>query len=236
VHVKALRQASLIEYPGRVADVVFVGGCNFRCPFCYNVDLVLRPEDLDDLQVPELLQELQQRRGFIDGVVVTGGEPALQPDLCEFLSSLKRLDLAVKLDTNGSMPDVLRQCLQQHLVDYVAMDVKTGLSHYAQATGRPVDVECIRQSIALLLASGVEYEFRTTVVTPLVGLGNIAEILEAISGARRYRLQAFRPGPTVGWGNTPAMSAPPVELMQSMADMAARRIVDVRIRGQSSES
>jgi len=236
VHVKALRQASLIEYPGRIADVVFVGGCNFRCPFCYNVDLVLRQEELPDLDPARVLQDLRERRGFVDGVVVTGGEPTLQPDLSEFLSGVKRLNLAVKLDTNGSFPDVLQQCLDQRLVDYVAMDVKTGFSRYEHAAGLLVDVDRVKQSIALLLDGDVEYEFRTTVVPGLVELGDVAAILETISGARRYRLQAFRPGPTVGWGDTPPVGAPPTELMRGMAAMAARHVADVGIRGQGSDT
>jgi pyruvate formate lyase activating enzyme len=236
VHVKALRQASLIEFPGRIADIAFVGGCNFRCPFCYNVDLVLRPGELADLEMPKLLHDLQGRRGFVDGLAVTGGEPVLQPDLLEFLSSVKRLDLAIKLDTNGSRPDVLQRCLEQRLVDYVAMDLKTGFSHYEQAAGRPVDVDRLQQSISLLLHSNIEYEFRTTVVTRLVGLEDIAEILEAISGARRYCLQAFRSGPTVGWVDAAPPDPPSVELLQTMAEMAAHHVADVCIRGQSSES
>ncbi len=234
MHVKALQQASVIEYPGRISNIVFVGGCNFRCPFCYNVDLVLRPDDLADIDVARMLRDMQERRGFVDGLVVTGGEPTLQPDLLEFLSSVKRLGLAIKLDTNGSRPDVLQQCLEQHLVDYVAMDVKTGLSHYAQAAGQHVDVQSVSKSIALLLNSSIEYEFRTTIQAQLVGLDDMQEILEAISGARCYCLQAFRPGPTVGWGDA-SPPGPPIELLQSMAVMAARHVADVRIRGQGSE-
>jgi len=231
VHIKALLQASLIEYPGHIADVAYVGGCNLRCPYCHNVDLVLRPAQLPDLEPALLLHKLAARRGFIDGLVITGGEPTLQPDLPHFLASVKRLGLAVKLDTNGYRPDVLRACLEQGLVDYVAMDVKSSFARYSAAAGVPLDTGRVRESIALLLASHIDYEFRTTVVPGLVELDDVRSIVDVISGARRYYLQAFRPAPTVGWGEAPPVGAPAPELLRAMAALAAGRVAEVGLRG-----
>lgn len=231
MHLKAVLHASIIEYPRHVADVLYVGACNFRCPFCYNVDLVTRPDELPDLATDQVLRDLPARAGFIDGVVVTGGEPTLQDGLLEFLSQLRASGLAVKLDTNGYRPDVLRECLAQGLADYVAMDVKSSPARYARAAGVPVDWSRVRESIDLLLGSQIEYEFRTTVVPGLVELEDVQAIAQAISGARAYYLQAFRPGPTLGWGAAPPVGAPEPTLLRSMAERAARQVQHVGLRG-----
>lgn len=231
MHIKALRQASLIEYPDRIADVVYVGACNFRCPYCYNVDLVLRPDELPDLDPAEVLGSLKTRCGFVDGLVVTGGEPTLQPDLTAFLASAKGLGLAVKLDTNGYRPEVLQRCLEGSLVDYVAMDVKTSFARYAAAAGVSVEVERLSRSVSLLLESSIDYEFRTTVASDLVELPDIQAVLSVISGARRFYLQAFHPGSTVGWGDAGSVRAPRPEVLANMAAMAMPKVGTVGIRG-----
>lgn len=233
MHIKAVLPASVIEYPQHIADVLYVGACNFRCPYCYNVDLVLHPQRLPDLDAAQVLRDLEGRcgKGFVDGVVLSGGEPTLQPDLVDFLTQVRGLGLAVKLDTNGYRPDVLQECLQRGCVDYVAMDVKSSFARYEQAAGVQVDVRRVQQSIALLLQSGMEYEFRTTVVPGLVDLEDVRAIGEVISGARRYYLQCFQPGRTVGWGDAAPVDAPSAELLQRMADIAARYVQEVGIRG-----
>jgi len=247
VHIKALLPASLIEYPGHIADVFYVGACNFRCPFCYNVDLVLRPEQLPDMDVASLLQQLQPRVGFVDALVITGGEPTLQADLIPFLGEIRQSGLAIKLDTNGYRPDVLGQCLERGLLDYVAMDIKSSLGKYEQAAGVPVEVERVRLSIELVLHASIDSEFRTTVVPGLVDVEDVRAIVQLISGAKRYYLQCFRPGPTVGGmpfapggedptgdagGSQPAAARPPTaELMQQMATLAASWVPEVGIRG-----
>lgn len=232
VQIKAILPTSLIEYPGRIAAVLYVGACNFRCPYCYNVDLVLHPTQLPDIEPIEVLKKLEGRRAFIDGVVITGGEPTLQADLTAFLSDVRRLGLAVKLDTNGYRPDVLHTCLQQGLVDYVAMDIKSSLPKYARAAGVAVDVERLQQSIQLLLHAGIEYEFRTTVVPDLVDLEDVQAIVELIAGAKRYYLQYFLPVATVGWGENPPVAPPSLDMMQRMAELAAGVVAEVGIRGQ----
>ena len=231
MHIKAVLPASVIEYPEHIADVLYVGVCNFRCPYCYNVDLVVRPEKLPDLEPAEVLRSLEARRGFVDGVVVSGGEPTIQPDVVSFLSEISALGLAVKLDTNGYRPDVLATCLERRVVDYVAMDIKSSMDKYEVAAGVPVDIRRLRQSILVLLSSQIDYEFRTTVVPSLVEASDVQAILNLIPGARRYYLQSFRPDRTVGWGREAPMGAPAPELLHELAAMAKDCVRYVGVRG-----
>ncbi len=231
MHIKALLPASVIEYAGHMADVLYVGACSFRCPYCYNVDLVLRPEQLPDIGPTQVLRKLEARRGFVDGLVITGGEPTLQPDLLAFLADVQQLGLAVKLDTNGYRPDVLQGCLERDLLDYVAMDIKSSLARYELAAGVPIDPKRLQQSIELILHSSIDYEFRTTVVPGLVDLQDVQAIVRLISGARRYYLQCFRPGETVGWGRDAPVASPSPELLERMAEIAACQVQKVGIRG-----
>lgn len=183
-----------LEFPGHVASVLFVGGCNFRCPFCHNASLVLAPDSLPRLEAADALQFLEQRAGWVDGLVVTGGEPTLQAGLAEFLRQVKRLGLAVKLDTNGSRPQVLRELLSEGLVDYVAMDVKAPPQKYPVLTGVPdLDCKCVAQSAAVLREGRVAYEFRTTLVPGLLLEQDVESIARWIAPASRYVLQQFRP-------------------------------------------
>ena len=231
MHIKAVLPASVIEYPGHIADVLYVGACNFRCPYCYNVDLVLRPEQLPDIEPAQVLQRLETRRGLVDGLVVTGGEPTLQPDLLQFLAQVRPSGLAVKLDTNGYRPDVLKECLEQRLVSYVAMDIKSSLARYELAAGVPVDTERLLQSIELLRCSEIDYEFRTTVVPSLVDLEDVQAIVHLIAGAKKYYLQCFRPGKTVAWAEDAPIGPPSAELLEKMAEAAACQVQEVGIRG-----
>ncbi len=187
------QKLSLLDYPAKVASVLFVRGCNFRCPFCYNTELVGGPPE-KELPWKEILGYLKKRKEWLDGVVITGGEPTLYSGLPGYLRELKGMGLSVKLDTNGSNPDMLGELLREGLVDYVAMDVKAPLREeaYARAAGVKVRLEDVRRSLSLLLSSGVEYELRTTVVPTLLGEKDLLEIAEEIRGARRYYLQQFR--------------------------------------------
>lgn len=233
MRIKALLPASVIEYPGHIADVLYVGACNFRCPFCYNVDLVLRPEQLPDLDEAGLWQHLRPRVGFVDALVVSGGEPTLQPDLLSFLSEVRQIGLKIKLDTNGYRPIVLSQCLDRGLLDYVAMDIKSSLGKYEQAAGVPIEVERVRQSIALLLHASIDSEFRTTVVPGLVDAEDVRAIVQLIPGAKRYYLQCFRPGSTVGGieQRSTTVGPPTAELLRQMAALAAPWVQEVGLRG-----
>ncbi len=199
MRIGGLQEFSLIDYPGKMAAVVFTQGCNLRCPYCHNSELAL-PELYGPL-IPEeeVLQFLGRRVGKLEGVVVTGGEPTLQKDLTAFLQRVKSLGFLVKLDTNGSQPGIVKRILESKLVDYVAMDVKASLDNYARLAGRPISLEDIRLSIELLRNSGVACEFRTTLVKPLHGRPDkeISRIREFIGEVSCYRLQRFVPSAKV---------------------------------------
>ncbi len=183
---------TLIDYPGRVAALVYVPGCDFRCPFCHNPELVL-PERVSSLAlIPQerVLHMLRERRGFLDGVVITGGEATLQGDLADFARALKGMDLLVKLDTNGSRPDVLDLLLGERLLDYVAMDLKAPADRYDALCGTPVDLEAIHRSIRSIIARAPDYEFRTT-AAPTLTPADLVAVTELIPGAKRFVLQRF---------------------------------------------
>jgi len=230
MRIKGLIKTSLIDFPGRVAFVVFTGGCNFRCPFCQNRDLVLTPEDLPDFAVEEVLASLEKRRGFIDGVAISGGEPTLQPDLSDFMSKVKALGLAVKLDTNGYRPQVLESLFTAGLVDYVALDVKSILTKYPQAVGVPLNPNLIRDSIALVLSSGIEHELRTTVVPGIVEPQDVGELAALVQGTNRYTLQQFRPEGVLdtAWQETTPY---PAETLAQMAEQLRAKGIPTTVRG-----
>lgn len=186
-------KSSLIDYPGKVAAVIFTQGCNFRCPFCHNTELVIPSAFQTPVSEEEVTGFLVKRRDVLQGVVVSGGEPTLQPDLPEFLLKIKALDFPVKLDTNGSQPKVLKELIARRLVDYVAMDVKTSLERYPEACGVEVGREDILKSIDILDRSTVEHEFRTTAVRSLAGPEDFSAMKGLIPAARHYHIQPFVP-------------------------------------------
>src|SRR3989344_4293270 len=182
---------TLIDYPGKTACIVYTIGCNFRCPYCHNPELVNETVERT-FSESRIFTFLESRRGVIDGVVITGGEPTMHgQDLLLFMRRVKERGFLVKLDTNGTNPKLLETAINQSLVDYVAMDVKAPLSTYHRVVGRPVDIGAIRRSIDTLLSSGVPYEFRTTVVKPLLSPEDLEGIAREIAGASRYYLQKF---------------------------------------------
>jgi len=185
---------TLSDFPGCVAAIVFTQGCNFRCPYCHNGELVCRtPEERALIPQEEVLGYLSRRGDRVTGVVVTGGEPTVQPDLPLFLLRLRGMGLRVKLDTNGSNPGMLSQILLEDLVDYVAMDVKAPWDCYRRLSGVTCDTEALRQSMNLILVSGVEHEFRTTRVTPLLSEGDVERVRAQVPAGSFHRLQTFRP-------------------------------------------
>lgn len=193
MRISGLQKMTLLDYPGLVACTVFTGGCNLRCPFCHNASLVL-PERADDaLDEAEVLRFLEKRRGMLDGVAVTGGEPLLHADLPDFLRRVRALGYRVKLDTNGTFPDRLRAVVEDGLVDRVAMDVKNAPLLYGKTVGvRGFDLEPVERSKDYLLAGHVEYEFRTTVVRGLHTAESLLAAARWIEGAREYYLQQYR--------------------------------------------
>jgi pyruvate formate lyase activating enzyme len=185
---------SLSDYPGKAAAIVFTQGCNFRCPFCHNSSLIPLGEDSgESFSVTDLLRQLRERRTLLDGVVVTGGEPTIQSGLPQFLRTVREMGYAVKLDTNGSRPKMLRRLLAEGLVDYIAMDVKAPLRCYDRLTGVSAPLRAIRGSIKIIARSGIPHEFRTTVVKPLLSENDISSIRETIPAGSRHTLQVFNP-------------------------------------------
>lgn len=198
VNFSGFVKTSLIDYPGKVAAVVFTQGCNFRCGFCHNPDLITMnvPKTLSQIPEAEILEYLEKRRNVTDGVVVTGGEPLLNPEIRDFITKVKDMGLEVKVDTNGSKPVFLKSLIYDGLVDYVAMDVKGALEDYPKICGFK-DTDKIKESIDILLNGAVEYEFRTTVLPYYHNIDNFHQLGKSIAGARKYTIQGFRPKTTL---------------------------------------
>ena len=191
--LKGLQKTTLLDYPEKLACTVFTGGCNFRCPFCHNASLVLRPADVDEISEESFFSYVKKRKGLLDGVCITGGEPLLNHDIEDFITRLKDLGFLVKLDTNGAFPDRLEALLNKSLVDYVAMDIKNSPSKYAMTAGLDgkLDVSVIERSIKLIMDKAPDYEFRTTVVRELHTKEDIEDIAKWLLGTRRYYLQKY---------------------------------------------
>ncbi len=186
------QKMTMLDYPGKVACTVFTGGCNFRCPFCHNASLVTEIDESALWEEAEIIQYLYKRKGIIDGVCITGGEPLMQKDIAEFIENVKKTGMPVKLDTNGSYPDRLKELVADGLIDYVAMDIKNSKEKYPVTVGlEKYDISKVEESVGFLLSDAVDYEFRTTVVKEFHTADDIADITQWIVGAKRYFLQGF---------------------------------------------
>ena len=193
--VKGFLETSFLEWPGRISSVIFLAGCNFRCPYCHNHPLVLAPARLPTIPLESILSFLGGHKDWIDGVVITGGEPTLYAALPSLVQQFKERGFRVKLDTNGSNPILLKELLDNHLLDYVAMDIKAPLEEnkYTLVAGVEVDLSRINQSIQLLLDADIPYEFRTTVLPLFVTREDVLAIARVIKGGKKYVLQNFNP-------------------------------------------
>jgi len=217
---------TMLDYPGKVACIIFTYGCNFRCPFCHNATLVIDEASL--ISKEEIFSYINKRKGVLDGVVVTGGEPLLQSDIVEFLKELKQTGLLVKLDTNGSYPKRLREIIDLGLVDYVAMDIKNCKEKYSLTIGREADLEKIEESVKLLMENRVDYEFRTTVVRELHEKDDFVKIGTWLRGAKRLFLQSFKDsGGLIGEN----LSAHSKESLEEFKSVLQGSISQVEIRG-----
>ncbi len=228
MEIHGLQKLTLLDFPGHVACTVFLAGCDFRCPFCHNGGLVLggMAPLMDDAA---LLAFLKKRRGLLDGVAITGGEPLLRRDLRLLLERIKALGYAVKLDTNGSHPDALRQLAAAGLVDYVAMDIKNSPARYAATVGVPeLDLTPVKESVAFLLTGAVDYEFRTTAVAEFHDDVSFAAIARWITGAKRYFIQCFTDRDAVLQAG---LHAPAEEQLARWADIVRPFVQDVALRG-----
>ena len=191
MNIQGLNKVTLLDFPGKVACTVFTGGCDFRCPFCHNSQLVLRPA-ASPTDTEAFFSFLKKRKGILDGVAVTGGEPLLQPDIAGFLARVKEMGFAVKIDTNGNHPEPLAKLLESGLCDYVAMDVKNSPERYPETVGIPgFEISRVLRSIALLRSSDVDHEFRTTAVREFHDIDSFRGIASMIEGAPRYFVQNF---------------------------------------------
>ncbi|HZK42923.1 MAG TPA: anaerobic ribonucleoside-triphosphate reductase activating protein [Syntrophomonadaceae bacterium] len=232
--LSGLIKQTLVDYPGEIAAVVFTQGCNLRCPFCHNGHLVTKPGKIAEEYIPEqvLLDFLAERKGFIDALVISGGEPTLHPDLPELVQKVKKLGYLIKLDTNGTNSSMLEMLLKNNLLDYIAMDIKAplDLKSYQLACGNlsTEDFFQVRNSINLLQNSKIDVEFRTTVVPSIHSAEDIENIAKYIEGAKLYSLQQFNPQVTL---QVSYESVPPYdkETMQAIADRCAPYVQKVRV-------
>lgn len=198
--IKSFIENSLIDWEGRISAVIFLGGCNFSCPFCHNATLVKPTENIPDIPVEKILHSLKNNKDWLDGVVISGGEPCLyaETELTDFIKAIKNIGLAVKIDTNGSRPQILENLIKQNLIDCVAMDIKAPLNDkYRKLSGANVDLDNIRKSVDLLRYSGIEYEFRTTFVPTLLDKDDLVEIASYLKGSKKFYIQAFNPQETL---------------------------------------
>lgn len=224
--IGGFQKMTMLDYPGKVACTIFTYGCNFRCPFCHNATLVIDEASL--LSEDEILSYLNKRKIILDGVCITGGEPLLQKDIFEFLEKVRKTGLLVKLDTNGSYPEKLKEAIDRGLVDYVAMDIKTSKENYSKVADVNVKIQDIEKSIQILLENKVDYEFRTTVVRELHTKEDFEKISEWIKGAKRYFLQCFKDNETLIGNNLSAYT--PHEL-EGFLEVLKNNIDKVSLRG-----
>jgi len=197
VKIKGLQKTSLIDYPGKVSAVIFLGGCNFRCPYCQNPDLVLEPEKQPTISEEDFFAFLEERKKWIDGVCIGGGEPTIHKDLPEFIGKIKGMGFLVKLDTNGTNPGMLKGLLGKGLVDCVAMDIKGPPEKYKEAAKAGVDVEKIKESVALIRNSGINHEFRSTIMPALHKREDVLKMASWLKGNGVFYLQGFRNSSTL---------------------------------------
>jgi len=230
--IVGLQKLSLIDYPGRIAVVVFFPGCNFLCPFCQNPDLVDLKRIKKNLFIKEkdFFDFLKKRKGLLEGVCLTGGEPTIQPDLLSFIKEIKKHDFLIKLDTNGYRPEVLEAILKEGLIDFMAMDIKSSLEKYPVAVGKGINLENISKSVDLIKNSKIDYEFRTTVVPRLIDKEEINKIGQWLKNSRAFALQQFKPEKTLDkeWQKIIPYSL--VEIKE-MFEMAQSYFPKVELRG-----
>ena len=231
MQIAGLQKLTLLDYPGQVACTIFTGGCNFRCPFCHNAALVLPGITLlPQYDEEQILAFLKKRRGVLDGVAVSGGEPLLQTDLEAFLGRIRNLGYRIKLDTNGSFPDRLRALVRAGLVDRVAMDIKNAPALYRDTAGAPaLDLRAVEESKDFLLSGAVDYEFRTTVVKGLHSRESLIDAAKWIRGAKEYYLQQFKDSGSLIDGA--GLGAYDEQEMHALAEAVAPWVPSVQVRG-----
>jgi pyruvate formate lyase activating enzyme len=201
--IGGLQKFSTIDFPEKLAAVIFTRGCNFRCPFCHNFELISEKNSSGDLDQKGVLDFLRRRIGKLDGVVLSGGEPTLHSDLADFILDIKNLGFEVKLDTNGSWPEIIRSLLGKGLLAYIAMDIKHVYAKYTRACGLQIpSIERIKESVSIITNSDIAYEFRTTMVPGIHVVSDALDIAMQLDGAKRFAVQEFMPNKTLALGNS----------------------------------
>ena len=229
MNILGFQKMTLLDFPNRVACTVFTAGCNFRCPFCHNAALVTDIDQSYAYKEEDIFNYLQKRKGILDGVAITGGEPLLQKDIKEFIKKVKDMGYKVKLDTNGSFPDIMIDLIESGLIDYVAVDIKNSKEKYLKTIGlKAFDLKPVERTIEYLLQNKVEYEFRTTIVKELHEENDIKELSLWIKGAKKYFLQNFTDSGNLIGEN---MHAHSVEVLENMRKIAEKSVETVQIRG-----
>lgn len=226
--IGGFQKTTLLDFPGHIACTVFTDGCNFRCPFCHNSPLLERLPD-DELEDDgEVFKLLEKRKGILDGVAITGGEPLMQGDIFDFIEKVKSMGYAVKLDTNGTYPEKLQELLSKKLLDYVAMDIKAPLEKYALVAGTDKFNDRVKRSIEILLSCEIPYEFRTTAVKELHAKEDFEEIGKLIQGAKSYYIQCFKDS-----GNIleDGLSAPTKKELEEFVEIAKKYVPNAELRG-----
>lgn len=229
VKIHGFNKLTLLDYPGRLAGTIFLGSCNFRCPFCHNAGLVLSPDREPVIPAEEVLGTLRKRRGILEGVCITGGEPTVNRELPELIKKIRELGYPVKLDTNGSNPQMLKELVNQGMLDYVAMDIKNSPEKYGLTAGiSQIQLSDINESVEFLKTGTVDYEFRTTVVRELHRREDFQKIGHWLAGSRRYFLQAYKESEQV---IRPVFSGYSKEQLENFRQMLLEEIPQVEIRG-----
>ena len=227
MNIQGYQKLTLLDFPGKMACTVFTGGCNFRCPFCHNASLVNDPLCYTS-SADEVLQYLEKRKGILNGVCITGGEPLLQPDIIDYVKKIKAMGYLVKLDTNGYSPERLKELLDTNLIDYVAMDIKASKENYPKATGIDIDIEKIEKSVELLKNGSIPFEFRTTVVKGIHSVNEFKLIAEWIKGTKKYFLQKYKDSGDILGNGCDAFSDTEMEEILSLVKVI---IPEAEIRG-----
>ncbi|MBO4697124.1 MAG: anaerobic ribonucleoside-triphosphate reductase activating protein [Lachnospiraceae bacterium] len=230
MQIHGLQKLTLLDFPGHIACTVFTGGCNFRCPFCHNAGLVLAPEKAPLIPEDEFFAFLESRKGRLEGVAITGGEPTIQKDLPEFIRAVRAKGFAVKLDSNGQNPDMLEALLKEGLLNYVAMDIKNSRERYGETIGLPgFQTDKVERSVKLLMESGIDYEFRTTLMAELHDDASMEAIGQWIQGCKAYYLQSYRDSDEI---LAPGRySAPDKQTVERFREILLPYVPSVSIRG-----
>lgn len=229
MQINGFNKVTLLDYPKHLAATIFLGGCNMRCPFCHNASLVTTPNTRENIQVDEILTYLKRRKGIIEGVCITGGEPTLYHELTDFIRSIKNLGILVKLDTNGSNPALLKSLAKENLIDYIAMDIKNSREKYESTIGiKGFPLEKIEESVAFLLSSFPDYEFRTTIVKEFHTEEDMLSIGHWIKGANAYYLQNYKDSGDI---LCPGLNSHTKETLSNFAALVSPFVKQVSLRG-----